>query len=65
MCSRQHNSTENETDQTNDNKPQIQTNINAYINKTIIQQIKSNPYQKYNNKEIQHNKKKKLHNNQN
>ena len=58
MCSRQHNSTENDIDQTNANKPQIQTNINAYINNTITQQIKFNPYQKHNDKEIQRNKKK-------
>ena len=56
MLCRQHNSTENEIDQTNDNKLQIQTNINVYINKTSTQQIKFNPYQKYNDKEIQHNK---------
>ena len=58
MCSRQHNSIKNEIDQTTGNKPQIQININPYINKKITQQIKFNAYQRYNDKERQRNKKK-------
>ena len=58
MWSRQHKKTENEIYQTKANKLQVQSNINAYINKPTTQQIKFNPYQKHNEKEPQSNKNK-------
>ena len=58
MCSRYHKEIEKEINQTKVNKLQVQTNINAYINRPTTQQINFNSYKTHNEKN-QSNKKKK------